>query len=206
MKKVLAGIALLAVVATAQAGLLATWSTGGELDMTKTDSDVLYDVTDITPSGGAGFTTTGTFGVNKMNEGGGFEFTYALADGYTGIAGATVEFDANGSTTGPKQLDWYVDQDFVTSIVRTTTGTTSYKAELGDIGALGTVKMLANTAAGCITTKDFGTGGSLNMRSDVTFNGTPIEGGDPSAVPEPATMSLLGLGALAMVIRRKLRK
>ena len=28
----------------------------------------------------------------------------------------------------------------------------------------------------------------------------------PAAVPEPATMSLLGLGALAMVIRRKLRK
>ena len=29
---------------------------------------------------------------------------------------------------------------------------------------------------------------------------------DASAVPEPATMSLLGLGALAMVLRRKLRK
>lgn len=30
--------------------------------------------------------------------------------------------------------------------------------------------------------------------------------GGPSEVPEPATMSLLGLGALAMVLRRKLRK
>ena len=29
---------------------------------------------------------------------------------------------------------------------------------------------------------------------------------DPTSVPEPATMSLLGLGALAMVLRRKLRK
>ena len=28
----------------------------------------------------------------------------------------------------------------------------------------------------------------------------------PSEIPEPATLSLLGLGALAMVLRRKLRK
>lgn len=33
-----------------------------------------------------------------------------------------------------------------------------------------------------------------------------VPGADPSTVPEPATMSLLGLGALAMVLRRKLRK
>ena len=33
-----------------------------------------------------------------------------------------------------------------------------------------------------------------------------VPGSDPSGVPEPATMSLLGLGALAMVLRRKLRK
>jgi hypothetical protein len=38
----------------------------------------------------------------------------------------------------------------------------------------------------------------------VTANFTTA-GGSP-AVPEPATMSLLGLGALAMVLRRKLRK
>ena len=33
-----------------------------------------------------------------------------------------------------------------------------------------------------------------------------FEVGGPTPIPEPATMSLLGLGALAMVLRRKMRK
>ena len=203
MKKVFAVLAVLAVAAAAQADMLATWGTGGELT---TWGDSMYDVTDITASGGASLTTTGTFGVNNMNTGGGFEFTYLMDDGYTGITGATVDFSANGSTTGPKQLDWYVDNSFVSSISRTTSSTTAYSAQLGDLPGTATVKMLANVDAGAV--KDgatFGSGGSLNMRSDVVFNGTPVEG-TPGQVPEPATMSLLGLGALAMALRRKLRK
>ncbi|HQG75214.1 MAG TPA: PEP-CTERM sorting domain-containing protein, partial [Kiritimatiellia bacterium] len=36
----------------------------------------------------------------------------------------------------------------------------------------------------------------------LSINGTM----DPVSVPEPATMGLLGLGALAMVLRRKMSK
>ena len=41
--------------------------------------------------------------------------------------------------------------------------------------------------------------GSLRI-NDLTMNG------EVTSIPEPATMSLLGLGALAMVLRRKIRK
>ena len=40
----------------------------------------------------------------------------------------------------------------------------------------------------------------INGGNSIVINGTT------QAIPEPATMSLLGLGALAMVLRRKIRK
>jgi hypothetical protein len=44
---------------------------------------------------------------------------------------------------------------------------------------------------------------SFNSKADTQISTLLYK---PTVVPEPATMSLLGLGALAMVIRRKLRK
>ncbi len=52
---------------------------------------------------------------------------------------------------------------------------------------------------------DFGAQGIALGPEESGIKPTLIVGG-PSEVPEPATMSLLGLGALAMVLRRKLRK
>jgi len=47
---------------------------------------------------------------------------------------------------------------------------------------------------------------SFNAKADTQISNLLYESKQPTVVPEPATMSLLGLGALAMVIRRKLRK
>lgn len=46
----------------------------------------------------------------------------------------------------------------------------------------------------------------FDMENDVQISSYLGQIEQPTPVPEPATMSLLGLGALAMVIRRKLRK
>lgn len=47
---------------------------------------------------------------------------------------------------------------------------------------------------------------NFNMEDDTQISKYLGQVDQPTQVPEPATMSLLGLGALAMVLRRKLRK
>lgn len=49
-------------------------------------------------------------------------------------------------------------------------------------------------------------GGTASYTIDNLVVGEDFSDVTPTAIPEPATMSLLGLGALAMVLRRKMRK
>jgi hypothetical protein len=216
MKKTMAVLAVLAVAAAAQAEMLATWSSSG-VD----NKNELATFGALEAVNGAGTTSGGIFAVNKMEAGGGVGFSYTINSDYQ-VDNTKISGSYGGATSGPKQLDWYLGVDATaaatdtkitsaTPIIRTgsTTGTFT-DTDLGTLKGSGYVKLLANTAEGNYNGGTLASNGTFNFRTATGFNPEALKlSGDvnpASAVPEPATMSLLGLGALAMVLRRKLRK
>lgn len=210
MKKLLIALAILAVAATAQAELLATWSGSNSGTVTLPGGTGVV-VSDITAYGSPGITTSSgdTWGMNGLDvAGNGLQFTITSITAGWYINNAVVSGTVSGSGTGPASMDWYVGAAMVASIDRATTTAQAFNSNLGALYSGDVVSLQVDLDAGTVRSgaaDPVQSGGSFRIRTGGT-GGTMQLAGDVTAIPEPATMSLLGIGAVAMLIRRKMKK
>ena len=214
MKKTLAVLAVLAVAAAAQAELLATWTiTGGAQSPVdnKTDLIVFDDLKTTT----LGSTFNGNqWRLNNWAHGGSAQGSldagFLLEDNYTFSLESVTSALNGGGNPAAANFAWYKGDTAVTDVQSITASRTSAAVTwTGNASGVwtedGTISLKAangnNTAGGNASSTSWTSIQTVDLYGTVTANPGPTP-----AVPEPATMSLLGLGALAMALRRKLRK
>lgn len=223
MKKVLIGLLVALMAASSFAGILVLWDTGGFLSGAEGNPYVFDDDDDSTTKlvWDLVYTTDSSITTPVLNETTG-EITYGENDkivcqriatpGATGKANAVITdiITSPEVSPTPQEMDagGYLGES-------ATYQNTEFPYTSGGLYAAVFQYTSDNTVYYAVT--DLFSGSSVNWANDGSATPTEVcfdltadtqleKLGSFTPVPEPATMSLLGLGALAMVLRRKLRK
>ncbi|GEM_PF-1108383 len=229
MKKLMIALAIVALASVAQAELLATWTASGAQNLAggpfaQTGGSTNYTFTMVAGGGwvaggspaGATFAGAGATAADAAAAYAAGQYLYFTWDTDYTLSLDSIDARYTRSGTGAQNAQWgtIISSTWssigtaitsITTVTPTTSTapiTTTFSGVTGlESGQLG-VAFYGGTSSANTAWVRLDSRPSTTPQVALSINGTM----DPVSVPEPATMGLLGLGALAMVLRRKMSK